>query len=210
MSRYIGVIDYEMGNLRSVEKALISVGARAKVIHTAKGIRDAKAIVLPGVGAFGQAVDRLKAKGLFLPIQEALRRGKPFLGICLGLQLLFEKSEESPRSRGLGFLKGSVIRFKSSPRKPLKIPHIGWNTLKLNASLKSPFLKGIADGEFFYFVHSFFPVPDDMSLAAAKTQYGGPFCSAVAGPAFFACQFHPEKSGKKGLQILSNFSKRAA
>jgi len=125
------------------------VGARAKVIHTAKEVREAKAIVLPGVGAFGEAVDRLKSKGLFQPLQEALRDGKPFLGICLGLQLLFEKSEESPGRRGLGFLKGGVVRFRSSGPRALKVPHIGWNTIEINRSLKSPFLQGITDGEYF-------------------------------------------------------------
>jgi len=210
MNRYIGVIDYGMGNLRSVEKALLSVGARARVISTAREVRQAKALVLPGVGAFGQAVDRLKEKGLFRPIQEALQSEKPFLGICLGLQLLFEKSEESPRSRGLGFLKGSVVRFNSPRGRSLKVPHMGWNTITTNRSLKTPFLSGIADGEFFYFVHSFFPLPADASATAATTHYGRSFCAAVAGPRLFACQFHPEKSGKKGLQILSNFSRRAA
>lgn len=210
MSRTVGVIDYGMGNLRSVEKALIAVGARARVIETGREIRDAKALVLPGVGAFGQAVDRLKSKGLFGPIQDALQIRKPFLGICLGLQLLFEKSEESPRSRGFGYLKGSVVRFKSRRKKPFKVPHMGWNTIKINRSVNNPFLKGISDGEFFYFVHSFFPVPCDSSLTATTTQYGQSFCSAVASPNLFACQFHPEKSGKKGLQILSNFARRAA
>lgn len=210
MIRTIGVIDYGMGNLRSVEKALITVGARARVIGTAREIREAKALVLPGVGAFGQAVDHLKSKGLFGPIQEALQTGKLFLGICLGLQLLFEKSEESPRSRGLGYLKGSVVRFKSPRKRPFKVPHMGWNTIKINHSVKNPFLKGISDGEFFYFVHSFFPVPSDSSLISTTTQYGKSFCSAVTGPNLFACQFHPEKSGNKGLRILRNFVRRAA
>ncbi len=207
--KYIGVIDYGMGNLRSVQKALESVGAKARVINTARDVRAAAALVLPGVGAFGQAAARLRATGLFAPLGEALTKQKPFMGICLGLQLLFERSEESPSAKGFGYVKGSVVRFKRFPVLSLKVPHMGWNTIDTQGS-KVPALRGIAAGDYFYFVHSYFPVPKEPHWTVAKTQYGQDFCAAIAARNLFACQFHPEKSGKKGLRILKNFTQMAA
>ncbi len=199
----IAIIDYGMGNLRSVQKALEKVGAKAVVTQSAAAIRSAKGVVLPGVGAFGEAVRRLKQYRLMKPLQEALASGKPFLGICLGLQLLFENSQESPGVKGLGHFKGSVVRFKGPRYKALKVPHMGWNTVSVKT--KTPYLKGIRAEDSFYFVHSFYPEPKDRSICATETPYGKSFCSAVAYGRLFASQFHPEKSGAKGLRILRNF-----
>jgi glutamine amidotransferase len=209
VSASIAVIDYGMGNLRSVQKALEAVGARARVTDSAAEVREAQAVVLPGVGAFGEAVRRLQKQKLWGAIEDTLTTQKPFLGICLGLQLLFESSEESPRVKGLGYLKGPVVRFKSRRKSPLKVPHIGWNSVELNRKNRSPWMKGLRPGEFFYFVHSFFPAPNDRNVIAATTPYGEDFCSAAAGESYFATQFHPEKSGDQGLRLLKAFVKRA-
>jgi imidazole glycerol-phosphate synthase subunit HisH len=203
----IAVIDYGMGNLRSVSKALESVGAAAVVTSSANTVRGAQAVVLPGVGSFGEAVRRLRKEKLWDVLQETLRDGKPFLGICLGLQLLFERSEESPGTKGLGFLKGSVVRFNNR-RGNLKVPHIGWNRIKLRRGNSSPWLQGLRSERHFYFVHSYFPAPREKRWVAATTSYGKEFCSAVAGPAFMASQFHPEKSGTEGLRVLRHFVNR--
>jgi len=205
MSTYVAVVDYGMGNLRSVEKALQAVGAKTRITNSAGVVRQAAAVVVPGVGAFGQAVHRLKQKGLFGPLRDCLNHNKPFLGICLGLQMLFEKSEESPGVRGFGFLKGAVVRFKEAYQSKIKVPHMGWNTLSRGQAGDSLCLKGVAAGDRFYFVHSYFPVPQDKSWVAASTFYGTTFCSAVSHGRLFASQFHPEKSGDKGLHILRNF-----
>lgn len=205
----IAVIDYGMGNLRSVQKAFESKGARAVITSSPSAIASADGVVLPGVGAFGEAARRLRIGRLLKPILSTIENNKPFLGICLGLQLLFERSEESPRERGLGVFKGSVVRFPRKTRN-LKVPHMGWNALGFAKAGDTPYLRGIRSGDHFYFVHSYFPEPRDHSLVATTTSYGRAFCSSVARGRLFASQFHPEKSGRLGLRIVSNFVKEAS
>jgi len=211
MKPAIAVIDYGMGNLRSVAKALEKAGARVQVTDSPSVVKKAKAIVLPGVGAFGEASRRLKSTGLDKVIQSSLHANKPFLGICLGLQLLFEGSEESPKAKGLGFWKGTVKRFRI---KKEKVPHMGWNTLRQSREQKAEgrnkVLKGISENAYFYFVHSYYPVPKDRTVIATETRYGLPFCSSAAQGRVFACQFHPEKSGDQGQRLLKNFVKAVA
>lgn len=197
----IALIDYGMGNLRSVEKALQRVGGDVGLTRDPVGLEKASKIVLPGVGAFGDCVRNLVAQNLLAPILAAIRAGKPFLGICLGYQLLFEESEESPGVRGLGLFRGRVVRF---PEGPLKVPQIGWNRVAF-ARPACPLLRGIADGSHFYFVHSFYPAPRAASLACGHTDYGGRFVSMIWRARVFACQFHPEKSQAVGLRFLENF-----
>jgi imidazole glycerol-phosphate synthase subunit HisH len=204
MKPLIAVIDYGMGNLHSVSKALEKAGGTVQITQSPQAIRKAAGVVLPGVGAFGEAIRRLKAKRLMAPIQEVLAKDRPFLGICLGLQLLFERSAESPRDPGLGFFRGSVERFRLPRRGKLKIPHMGWNTLRRGRAT-TPYLRGVSRDSHFYFVHSYYPKVRDPSIVAATTPYGKPFCSAVARRNLFACQFHPEKSGDQGQIILRNF-----
>ncbi len=210
MKPLIAVIDYEMGNLHSVAKALEKAGGRVQVTDLPDAIRRADAVVLPGVGAFGEAVKRLSAKKLVATIINALERNKPFLGICLGLQLLFERSEESARAKGLGWLKGNVIRFRMSRTSRLKVPHMGWNTVHGGPAAKTPALKGVTEGNYFYFVHSFYPAPQEKALVATSTVYGRPFCSSIANGRLFASQFHPEKSGDVGQRLLRNFVREVA
>ncbi|OGR89211.1 MAG: imidazole glycerol phosphate synthase, glutamine amidotransferase subunit [Elusimicrobia bacterium RIFCSPLOWO2_01_FULL_59_12] len=205
MRPLIAVIDYGMGNLRSVQKALEHAGADARVTDSPEVVRKAQGVVLPGVGAFGEAVRRLKAKRLWNALREIVSSDKPFLGICLGYQLLFEKSEENPGARGLGLFKGPVRRFRFPKASSHKVPHMGWNTLALKRPARSACLKGIGRKDYFYFVHSFYPAPRDRSLIAGLTSYGRTFASAVARGNLFACQFHPEKSGRPGQRILKNF-----
>lgn len=203
----IAIIDYDMGNVRSVEKAFEKVGARAVITRDARAIDDASHVVLPGVGAFRDCMKNLEEYGLIGPIKRSIASGKPFLGICLGLQLLFEESSEFGRHTGLGVLKGKVVRFPAgleSEGERLKIPHMGWNEIKINKD--SALLKGIGDGSYFYFVHSYYAVPDDPGAALTTTGYGMAFTSAVAKENVMACQFHPEKSQKAGLRVLKNFS----
>ncbi len=206
----IAIIDYGMGNLASVAKACAFLGTPARVTSDPKEIARAGKVILPGVGAFGAAMGELKRRRLIEPLLVSVVEGKPFLGLCLGLQLLFESSEESPGVRGLGILPGKVKRF---PRKKgLKVPHMGWNQIKavkseeLRVKNKNPLLRGIPDGAFMYFVHSFYAEPGDRSLVAARTGYGRMFPSVVwDGGRIWATQFHPEKSQKWGLRILKNF-----
>lgn len=205
----ITIIDYGMGNLASVEKAIRFLGYRATVTSDPKQIARAGKIILPGVGAFGAAMGELERRRLIEPVLQAIVEEKPFLGLCLGLQLLFESSEESPGVRGLGVLPGKVKRF---PRKKgLKVPHMGWNQIEIESSKqkavgRNPLLGGIPDGCFMYFVHSFYAEPGDRSLVAARTGYGRKFPSVVwDGGRTWATQFHPEKSQKWGLRILKNF-----
>ncbi len=205
MKPSIAVVDYEMGNLHSVAKALELTGARVTVTSSPVALRSADAVVLPGVGAFGEAVKRLTRMKLITPLWEILSTNKPFLGICLGLQLLFERSEESPGQKGLGFFKGDVKRFRLPKSSTLKVPHMGWNTLKGGPASKTHVLRGIPAESYFYFVHSFFPVPKDQSIVATTTTYPEPFSSSVAQGKVFACQFHPEKSGARGQRLLRNF-----
>jgi imidazole glycerol-phosphate synthase subunit HisH len=213
------IVDYGMGNLRSVSKALEEVGAKAKVSDDPKAVRAADKLVLPGVGGFKDAMRELRARRLIEPIKKFVKSGRPFLGLCLGLQLIFSDSEEGGKSKGLDLIKGRVLRF---PRRPLtlgggeyalKIPHMGWNQISVERKAKSakrktecPLLKGIPDGSYTYFVHSYYADPDDDGCVAAWTDYGIEFPSVVWSKNIYATQFHPEKSQKLGLKILRNFT----
>jgi glutamine amidotransferase len=198
----IAIIDYQMGNLRSVQKGFDKVGHQAVITSDPAEIRAAKKVVLPGVGAFGDAIAELRRRELVTPIRESIESGKPFLGICLGLQLLFDVGFEGGRFEGLGVLRGKVVRFDLQP--PLKVPHMGWNQGRFK--LRPRVLNGLADGTYFYFVHSYYVVPEDRSIVAIETEYGHPFCAAIARDNLFATQFHPEKSQADGLKILKNFA----
>ncbi len=200
----IAIVDYGMGNLRSVKKAFESLGFLPTVTRNSEEILNSDGLVLPGVGAFGDCMKNLEDFGLVDPIKSFINTGKPFLGICLGLQLLFEESEESTGENGLGILKGKVVRFPRFNEERLKVPHIGWNQVDAKRSL--PILEGIPVGSWFYFVHSYFPEPEDSGVIAGKTQYGIEFTSAIEKDNVFACQFHPEKSSTLGLKILQNFA----
>jgi len=195
----IALVDYGMGNLGSVEKALRRVGCEVTVTNDADVVLAADGVVLPGVGAFDDCMTNLTDRGLVGPIRRVIEADRPFLGICLGLQLLFESSEEGGRQPGLGVLRGKVIRF----RHDLKVPHIGWNQLTIRRP--APHLQGVAEGSFVYFVHSYYVAPEDESVVATTTDYGYEFVSAVWRGKLFASQFHPEKSQDIGLQILTNF-----
>jgi len=199
----IAIIDYGMGNLRSVQKGLEHVGFNAVVTRDVSEIDAARGVVLPGVGAFSACMENLGKFGLIEPIQEIVRRKKPFLGICLGLQLLFSESEEFGRQKGLALFAGKVVGFHAL--EDLKVPHMGWN--RIEKKKESPFLEGIASGDYVYFVHSFYVVPDESSIVATKTDYGNSFVSSIATDRLFACQFHPEKSQELGLRILANFGR---
>ena len=195
------VIDYGMGNLRSVSKALEHLGGKVEIGSSGKEIRGAEKIVVPGVGAFGDAMAELEKLDLVDPLREAISEGKPFLGICLGLQLLFESSEESPGSRGLRVWNGKVQAFRSPD---IKIPHMGWNDIHFEK--RHPLLKGIPDGSFYYFVHTYYAVPAVDELVVGSCLYGEePFAAMVGDQNVFATQFHPEKSQAAGLAILKNF-----
>jgi imidazole glycerol-phosphate synthase subunit HisH len=194
----IAIVDYGMGNLKSVGNAFARLGAKFVVTRDAEEIRKSTAIVLPGVGAFGRCVENLRRFELFDVIKEQIASGKRYLGICLGLQILFESSEEAPGVAGMGVVKGTVSRF----REGLKVPHMGWNSVCV--ARDSEMLKGLGEGTHFYFVHSFYPVPAE-DVAATTTDYGITFVSAIERDNLFACQFHPEKSQAMGLHLLSNF-----
>lgn len=198
----IAIVDYGMGNLRSVQRAFAAAGHPATVTSSPADVEQAERLVVPGVGAFGDAMAELARRGLDAPVRSALRRGKPFLGICLGLQVLFEESEEFGRHAGLGVLGGRVVRF---PAGELRVPHLGWNQVRRLRD--HPVLAGIEDGTYFYFVHSYHVAPSDPSVVATVTDYGGEFVSAVASGGIFACQFHPEKSQAAGLTLLANFAR---
>ena len=198
----IVVIDYGMGNLRSVSKALESVGAQTKVTNSPADIKSAEAIVLPGVGAFCRGMENLTKEKLLPAISEAIENNKPFLGICLGLQLLFTESEEHGISKGLNIIKGNVRKFDSS----VKIPHMGWNQLKYQkAKDREQLFKDIPDNSYFYFDHSYYVEPEDKNIIIATTDYGKDFVSAVNKDNIWGVQFHPEKSSDLGLKILKNF-----
>ena len=199
----IALLDYGSGNLRSVEKALRHVGADVRVLKTPEGLRDARGLVLPGVGAFDDCLNALGRQELLAAAGQFIGSGRPFLGICVGYQALFEKSEEfNSCAAGLGLFKGKVVRFQDCAG--LKIPQIGWNQLEL-VRPDCPLFRGIAAGSYVYFVHSYFPRPDDASIVAARTEYGETFASAVWRDNVFATQFHPEKSQAVGLRLLENF-----
>lgn len=209
----IGVVDYGMGNLRSVSKALESVGFAAKVSGSPTELSRCRGIVLPGVGAFRDCMGNLRRQGLLPFLSGVLAEGRPFLGICLGLQVLFSESEEFGRHEGLGFFGGRVVRFPqglsvASPRGeavPLKVPHMGWNRVEISA--EHPVLRGIPDGTHFYFVHSYYVVPEEPAVVACRTSYGIEFAAAVGRGNLLAVQFHPEKSQAAGLALLSNFGR---
>jgi glutamine amidotransferase len=195
----IAIIDYGMGNLRSVEKALASVGADVVVTGDPEVVRQAEGVILPGVGAFGDAMENLREQGLIPAIQETVVSGKPFLGICLGMQLLFTSSEEHGMHEGLDLIRGHVRRFQGD----FKIPHIGWNDLTLYQT--SPLLEGVEAGDYVYWVHSLFVEPEDKSVLLAGTDYYGQVPGIVGRDNVFGIQFHPEKSSRVGLTMLSNF-----
>ncbi len=205
----IVVIDYGMGNLRSVSKALESLGASVCVSSEPREVERATKLVLPGVGAFPSAMRELKARRLIEPIKTSLARGTPYLGICLGLQLLFERGEEGGGADGLGVLAGTVKRFSPSPS--LKIPHMGWNQVSKRQEIgdgkqgSCPLLKEIPDESFVYFVHSYYAEPTDRAVIALEADYGGRFAAMVWHDNLYATQFHPEKSQAVGLQLLKNF-----
>jgi len=199
----IKIVDYGMGNLRSVQKAFEQVGAEAEVCHDPDELRKAEKLVLPGVGAFRDAISELKNKELIEPVKEHVAADKPFLGICLGLQLLFDKSYEDGEYEGLGLIPGEVVRFNDKP--DFKIPHMGWNSLNIKQS-DNPLLQGLPEDAHFYFVHSYYVVPNSDSDIAADTDYINTFCSMVSRGNLYATQFHPEKSQRVGLKLLENFS----
>lgn len=200
----IALLDYGSGNLRSAYRALLKVGAEVRIVSAPSEMRAASGVVLPGVGAFDDCMNALQKQELFDASREFIESGKPFLGICVGYQALFEKSDEfNSCAAGLGVFKGRVVRF--SEKSGLKIPQIGWNQIEI-ANADCPLFKGIESGSYVYFVHSFFPKPDDSSIIATQTEYGETFASAIWRDNVFATQFHPEKSQKTGLQLLSNFA----
>jgi glutamine amidotransferase len=205
----IAVIDYGMGNLRSVQKALEAVGARAVVTSDPAVILGARSVVLPGVGAFRDCMNNLERLDLVEVVRRAAKSGKPFLGICLGLQLLFNQSSEFGHVAGLGLLAGKVVRFPHPHRDPaggppLKIPHMGWNTVHIERP--NPLLADFPNDSYFYFVHSYYVIPEDPEVVATVTDYGGPFVSGIHHENLYAFQFHPEKSQKNGLALLRKFS----
>ena len=197
----IAVIDYDAGNIRSVEHALAALGLPAVLTRNPDVIRKADKVILPGVGAFGDAMENLNTYGLTRVIKEVVAAGKPFLGICLGMQLLFDSGEESPGAKGLSLLPGRILRIPEGDG--LKIPHIGWNDLAFPK--KSRLFEGIPEGSYVYFVHSYYLKADRIEDVAATTQYGVEIHAAVEQGNVFGCQFHPEKSGDVGLAILRNF-----
>jgi len=199
----IAIIDYGMGNLRSVQKGFERMGHDAVVTREPKTILDASKVVLPGVGAFPDCMRNLEEYGLIDVVRRSIDSGKPFLGICLGLQLLFTESEEFGLSKGLDIIKGKVVRFKGPAFTDLKIPHMGWNALSIKR--RPPAMADVADGSNFYFVHSFYVVPEDKGVVATTTDYGIEFVSSIWKDNIFATQFHPEKSQALGLSILKHF-----
>lgn len=197
----IAIIDYGMGNLRSVQKAIEAVGSSAVVTGDPDEVRRADKVILPGVGAFADAMAELRRTGLGEAFVEAVAAGKPCLGVCLGLQLLFDASEEDGEHRGLGLIAGRVVRFVPGPGR--KVPHMGWNTLR--SLRESPLLEGLGPEPSVYFVHSYYARPDDPGVVVADCDYGAPFAAMVARDNLAACQFHPEKSQAVGLAIYRNF-----
>ena len=202
----IAIIDYGMGNLRSVQKGFERVGFTAEVTRDVNAIQSARGVVLPGVGAFSACMENLAQFDLIEPIREVINQKKPFLGICLGFQLLFTESEEFGKQKGLDLFPGKVLGFHADEEH--KVPHMGWN--RIDKQKESPFLDGISSGDYVYFVHSFYVAPSDSALVATTTDYGMSFVSSIATDRLFACQFHPEKSQDLGLRILANFGRFVA
>ena len=201
----IAVVDSGSGNLRSVERALAHVGGAPVLTRDPDVVRRADRVVVPGQGAFADCMATMTRSGLGEAVCEVVRSGKPYLGICLGLQILFEDSEEHGPVKGLGLLPGHVVRF---PAGPLKVPHIGWN--QVAQAGREPLLAGIPEAAHFYFIHSYFAVPAERGQIALTCDYGVPFCAAVRVDNLFACQFHPEKSQAVGLRLLANFTGASA
>lgn len=206
----IAIIDYGMGNLRSVQKGFEKVGHNAVLTSDSKTIMDASHVVLPGVGAFPDCMRNLEERGLIDVVPKVISSGKPFLGICLGLQLLFTESEEFGIHKGLDVIKGRVVKFDfnrslTADNRPLelKVPHMGWNTVSIRRRPQA--LEGVEDGSYFYFVHSYYVIPEDEGVVATTTSYGNEFVSSIWKDNIFASQFHPEKSQEMGLKILKNF-----
>jgi glutamine amidotransferase len=204
--KLVAILDYGMGNLHSAEKGLQKVGVNAVITSDPGVVRAASGVVLPGVGAFRDCRANLLDSGLVQPMLEAVDEGRPFLGICLGMQLLMTVSEEFGRHEGLGLIPGKVVRFPEFEK--LWVPHMGWNRVFSDGT--NPLLAGIPDGSFFYFVHSYYVVPQDEASVGGWTDYGIRFCSAIASGKIFATQFHPEKSAPWGLNILDNFGRMVA
>ena len=198
----IGIVDYDIGNLRSVQKAFQHEGGEAVFVRTPDEIAKADALVLPGVGAFGDCVGSLAKSGMWDEVVAWAKSEKPFFGICVGYQMLFESSEEAPGEKGLGIFSGEVKKF--SAKHGLKIPQIGWNTVTVRQP-NAPLLSGISSGDFVYFVHSYYAAPKDPAIVALETSYGDTFAAAVAKGNLLATQFHPEKSQRAGLQMIRNF-----
>ncbi len=197
----VAIIDYDAGNIKSVQKALAKLGQEAEITSEAEKILAADRIILPGVGAFGDAMQNLRARGLDGVIHRAVDAGIPFLGICLGQQLLFERSDEAPGVEGLGILEGEILRIPAA--KGLKIPHMGWNSLHLSHGGR--LFRGVEEQSYVYFVHSYYLKARDGDIIKASTEYGVEIHASVEKDNVFACQFHPEKSGGAGLRILGNF-----
>ena len=197
----IAVIDYDAGNIRSVEKALLLLGQEVRITQDAGEILSADKVILPGVGAFGDAMDNIRKRGLEPVIRQVADKGTPFLGICLGLQLLFERSEEAPGVKGLGLLKGEILKIPE--KEGMKIPHMGWNSLHLEHDGK--LFRGIEEQAYVYFVHSYYLKAEDENIVKASTEYCTHIHASVEKGNIFACQFHPEKSSDVGLHILKNF-----
>ncbi len=195
----ITIIDYGVGNFRNVQKAFQTIGAEAEITESVAAVNQASVVILPGVGAFGDAMHHLRERGLDQPVLDAVKAGKPVLGICVGQQLLFDESNEMGQHQGLGILPGKVVRFPHT----LTVPHMGWN--QIEAQQQHPLLNNIDNGDFAYFAHSYYVVPDQPEHIIASTDYGQPYPSAVGKDNVCAIQFHPEKSQKVGLQILKNF-----
>ena len=198
----IAIMDYGVGNLFSVEKAFLYLGADAAITSNLDVLRRADKIVLPGVGAFGDCMKNLRASGMIPVLNERVKAGVPLLGICVGLQILFEGSDESPEAEGLGFFRGRVRRIQA---EGLKIPHMGWNSLTVMREAKSDLFRGLPENPFVYFVHSYHAAPEDEDIVTATADYGERLTAAVAKDNICATQFHPEKSGDVGLRILKNF-----
>ena len=200
----IHIIDYGMGNLRSVQKAFEKLGIEARICTKATEIADAPKLVLPGVGAFRDAMQVLKEQDMVSPIRDHVESGRPFLGICLGLQLLFDVSYEDGEWEGLGIVPGKVVRFEDQPG--LKIPHMGWNSLEFAGPDTSPLFTDVPEQSYVYFVHSYYVAPDDDAVIATRTEHGTKFTSSIRRDNLFATQFHPEKSQSVGLRLLQNFA----
>lgn len=200
----ISILDYGMGNLRSVQKAFEHQQVAARIITTPREVEAADKLILPGVGAFADAMAHLREQGLIEPIRRHVAAGKPLLGICLGMQLIFDVGYEDGRHEGLGLVRGECVRFDVDRTMGLKVPHMGWNELRIEKDC--PLFAGLAPASHAYFVHSYRVVPEDKSVIATTTDYGRPFVSGLAAGNLFACQFHPEKSQAVGVKILRNFA----